>query len=450
MEYSKADKLLIKSFVQAQRDIEGFYLQALREKNLQKARYYAEQAKMVVDELQENYQDRSLTRWAEEYLRGFKEVEHIKWGKPKWEYSIWTDKIFLQIGKVNKEAVLALVQSGNRAVVATLDGMKKDIVYSLAAFRQRGKDTKLQNQIQSKLGGGLITGKSLYYQKSDLVSFFQQRWLKLRDKSWRRWDPHTYAEMLIRTETARAYNTGVVNRSLQLGTTRFRIEESWNCCSICAPYNGKVVDISKGGYDLPPYHPNCRGTIVPVREEDWREAKIPNDKIWNHLLFDLGAIDRKYWGRESPIWTVNEAVLRNYSGQWFATLNHNLRFWKTLSDEEQFKQGVLDNLFIHLSKPYEKVYRWVNLDIEIYKTIINSKSITDKAFMSSSTDLEVARQFLKWDWKNIIFEINNVKGIDMQKYSNYPQEKEVLLSRGKTYKIKKMTNKGEYLYIVIE
>lgn len=62
MEYSKADKLLIKSFVQAQRDIEGFYLQALREKNIQKARYYAEQAKMVVDELQENYQDRSLTR----------------------------------------------------------------------------------------------------------------------------------------------------------------------------------------------------------------------------------------------------------------------------------------------------------------------------------------------------------------------------------------------------
>ena len=54
------------------------------------------------------------------------------------------------------------------------------------------------------------------------------------------------------------------------------------------------------------------------------------------------------------------------------------------------------------------------------------------------------------DLKNIIFEINNVKGIDMQKYSNYPQEKEVLLSRGKTYKIKKMTNKGEYLYIVIE
>ena len=85
--------------------------------------------------------------------------------------------------------------------------------------------------------------------------------------------------MLIRTETARAYNTGVVNRSLQLGTTRFRIEESRNCCSICAPYNGKVVDISKGGYDLPPYHPNCRGTIVPVREEDWREVKIPNDQI---------------------------------------------------------------------------------------------------------------------------------------------------------------------------
>jgi len=64
--------------------------------------------------------------------------------------------------------------------------------------------------------------------------------------------------MLIRTETARAYNTGMINRALELGTSKFRIEESWNCCSICAQYNGKVVDINKGGYDLPPYHPSCR------------------------------------------------------------------------------------------------------------------------------------------------------------------------------------------------
>lgn len=450
MKYTKQDKILMNAFVQAQKDIEHFYLQALREKNLQKAKYYAEKAKLVVQELQEEYQDWALTRWAEEYLKGFKEVEHLKRGAPKREQKLETNKIFLQVGKVHKEAVLALVQSGNRAVFATLDGMKRDITYWLALFNQKGKEIWLQHEIQSKLGAGLLTGKSLHYQKSDLVSFFQKKGLQLRDRSGRKRDPHTYAEMLIRTETARAYNTGIINRALELWTSKFRIEESWNCCSICAQYNGKVVDISKGGYDLPPYHPNCRGTIVPVWEEDWREIKIPNDKIWNHLLFDLGAIDRKYSGRESPIWTVNEAVLRNYSGQWFATLNHNLRFWKTLSDEEQFKQGVLDNLFTHLSKPYEKVYRWVNLDIESYNTIIKLGKYSDNAFVSSSTDIESVKQFLNWDGKSIIFEMHNVKGIDMQNYSNYPQEKEILLPRGRKYTIKNITDKWNYLYIVME
>ena len=62
MKYTKQDKILINAFVQAQKDIEHFYLQALREKNLQKAKYYAEKAKLVVQELQEEYQDWALTR----------------------------------------------------------------------------------------------------------------------------------------------------------------------------------------------------------------------------------------------------------------------------------------------------------------------------------------------------------------------------------------------------
>lgn len=279
MKYTKQDKILMNTFVQAQKDIEHFYLQALREKNLQKAKYYAEKAKLVVQELQEEYQDWALTRWAEEYLKGFKEVEHLKRGAPKREQKLETNKIFLQVGKVHKEAVLALVQSGNRAVFATLDGMKRDITYWLALFNQKGKEIWLQHEIQSKLGAGLLTWKSLHYQKSDLVSFFQKKGLQLRDRSWRKRDPYTYAEMLIRTETARAYNAGMINRALELWTSKFRIEESWNCCSICAQYNGKVVDINKGGYDLPPYHPSCRWTVVPLWEEDWASARIQDTQL---------------------------------------------------------------------------------------------------------------------------------------------------------------------------
>lgn len=61
--------------------------------------------------------------------------------------------------------------------------------------------------------------------------------------------------------------------------------------------------------------------------------------------------------------------------------------------------------------------------------------------MSSSTDLEIAQSFLKSKAKNVILEIHDVRGIEMQKYSHYPNEKEVLLARDQTYKIKKMTNK---------
>ena len=276
MKYSKEDKKLISSFVQAQKDIEHFYLQALREKNLKKAKYYADQAKALVDLLQEEYQSWALTRWSQEYLKGFRQVEHLKRGVPKQTVELGEDQIMLQVGKFHKQALLALVQNGNRVVSATLDGMKKDIVYGLALFNQKGKEIWLQHQIQSQLGAGILTGKALHYQKSDLVAFFQKKGLQLRDRSGRKRDPHTYAEMLIRTETARAYNAGIINRALELWTSKFRIEESWNCCSICAQYNGKVVDINKGGYDLPPYHPNCRGTIVPVWEKGIEDSNFQN------------------------------------------------------------------------------------------------------------------------------------------------------------------------------
>lgn len=450
MKYSKEDKKLISSFVQAQKDIEHFYLQALREKNLKKAKYYADQAKALVDLLQEEYQSWALTRWSQEYLKGFKQVEHLKRGVPKQTVELGEDQIMLQVGKFHKQALLALVQSGNRAVSATLDGMKKDIVYGLALFNQKGKEIWLQHQIQSQLGAGILTGKALHYQKSDLVAFFQKKWLQLRDRSGRKRDPHTYAEMLIRTETARAYNAGIINRALELWTSKFRIEESWNCCSICAQYNGKVVDINKGGYDLPPYHPNCRGTIVPVWEEDWREARIPNDQIWNHLLFNLWAVEKKYWGKESPIWTVNEAVLRNYSEMWYTLLNRSLRFNESLSEEDAFKKEILDNLFPHLAKFHEKVYRGVNLDMESYNAIIRGKQYTDKAFMSSSTDIKVAKDFMDGSWKSVLFEIRNAKWISLREYSFMPLEEEVLLQRGISYNIKQIKNTWKYLHIIME
>lgn len=358
MKYSKEDKKLISSFVQAQKDIEHFYLQALREKNLKKAKYYADQAKALVDLLQEEYQSWALTRWSQEYLKGFKQVEHLKRGVPKQTVELGEDQIMLQVGKFHKQALLALVQNGNRAVSATLDGMKKDIVYGLALFNQKGKEIWLQHQIQSQLGAGILTGKALHYQKSDLVAFFQKKGLQLRDRSGRKRDPHTYAEMLIRTETARAYNAGIINRALELWTSKFRIEESWNCCSICAQYNGKIVDINKGGYDLPPYHPNCRGTIVPVWEE---ENQIENIWEWEFWPIYQGLRDKE--AEDFLIAQKNGEVKWAYY-YWKEPIDI---FWGSY-DKESKKGFWLSKIISKHPEALWNIQKWINTLPEISRT----------------------------------------------------------------------------------
>lgn len=398
MKYSKEDKKLISSFVQAQKDIEHFYLQALREKNLKKAKYYADQAKALVDLLQEEYQSWALTRWSQEYLKGFKQVEHLKRGISKQTVELGEDQIMLQVGKFHKQALLALVQNGNRAVSATLDGMKKDIVYGLALFNQKGKEIWLQHQIQSQLGAGILTGKALHYQKSDLVAFFQKKGLQLRDRSGRKRDPHTYAEMLIRTETARAYNAGIINRALELWTSKFRIEESWNCCSICAQYNGKVVDINKGGYDLPPYHPNCRGTIVPVWEEVEGE-KIPENELMN-LLDNLGKKNRIAYtinelNSETTdilyhLWYEPKKFTHQITNQWIQHIYR--RHWagkeKNKNQIPVWKQDI--KLIPEIIKNYDtlklsgkKSLSWN--DVIIFKKQIKDKEYTYASFINTKT-----------------------------------------------------------------
>lgn len=279
MQFNNSDQALIAIFVQSQKEIEHLYLQAIRAHNTQQARYYLQQAQKLVDLLETQYQDWSITRGAEEYLAGFQMMGKHKRGVNPQPISD-TKKIFTHIGELHTEAVYALVQSGNRAVHTTLDGIKKDIVYGVSLLKQQTKDRSLQHAIQAKIGAGIFIGTSVTQTKSDLVRFFETRGLSLRDRSGRKRNPQSYAEMLIRTERTRAYNAGLVNRGIELGVTTYRVEESNSCCSICAKHNGKIVDIKKVNYELPPYHPNCRGTVVPV----WGEDLISDNQL--DLLFN--------------------------------------------------------------------------------------------------------------------------------------------------------------------
>lgn len=101
------------------------------------------------------------------------------------------------------------------------------------------------------------------------------------DRSGRQWALDHYAQMAVRTTTREAVVEGAKTRMAAQGITLARVSVHAASCKICAPWEGRLVALtgSRSNYhgepvaDLasmpnggPPFHPNCRHTIVPVAE----------------------------------------------------------------------------------------------------------------------------------------------------------------------------------------
>lgn len=74
-------------------------------------------------------------------------------------------------------------------------------------------------------------------------------------------------EMIARTELLRASNLGAqaiyeVNRDV-VGASQIVVTNDERTCEICAPLDGQEVAIGDP-IELPPFHPRCRCTVVPV------------------------------------------------------------------------------------------------------------------------------------------------------------------------------------------
>lgn len=91
------------------------------------------------------------------------------------------------------------------------------------------------------------------------------------DKAGRRWEMATYAEMAVRTGTAKAALQGHVDRSTELGLDLMIVSHFGRTCPICAPWEGKVLSISGKDPKYPSldsakaaglFHPNCKHTLL--------------------------------------------------------------------------------------------------------------------------------------------------------------------------------------------
>ncbi|MCI2256509.1 phage minor capsid protein [Domibacillus sp. PGB-M46] len=122
-----------------------------------------------------------------------------------------------------------------------------------------------------------------------------------------------YARLVARTKTRQAQVTGAENRYKEVGVTTVRIFENAVTCPVCAKYRNMIVVISgtvpgfktKDEIPLPPYHPNCHGTIRPVVLDFLTEAELAEAKALTtafHPEKDTRTpVQRKAYAKEQEI-----------------------------------------------------------------------------------------------------------------------------------------------------
>lgn len=85
------------------------------------------------------------------------------------------------------------------------------------------------------------------------------------------------AECLVRTETSYVQNRTAARSYEDAGCTEYEVltAQDRRTCQYCAKQNGKryLLATMQAGENAPPFHPNCRCTVLPVVEEGTETGK---------------------------------------------------------------------------------------------------------------------------------------------------------------------------------
>lgn len=135
-----------------------------------------------------------------------------------------------------------------------------------------------------------------------------------------------YAMLVTRTKMRDAGVTGATKRYTEAGQDLVKITERADTCLICGRFRGMVVSLTgetegfpavgENGISLPPYHPNCRGTIsvyVLKRKtpEEIEEIKAHNAK-YNQTDDRRTERQRKGYNKEQQMRRVANAEKKQF------------------------------------------------------------------------------------------------------------------------------------------
>lgn len=156
----------------------------------------------------------------------------------------------------------------------------------------RNSITGTLQEVKGDIAKGLITGDTRkVIQKRVSQSFAKDGLTAFITVDDRKLPLDFYSMTVTRTKMRDAAVTGSVERYKENDQDLVMIIENSDTCPVCARYRGLVVSLSgktpgfpvvgENGIRLPPYHPNCRGTIRPFVLEFKTAEEIAEAKKLN-------------------------------------------------------------------------------------------------------------------------------------------------------------------------
>lgn len=164
---------------------------------------------------------------------------------------------------IHQEAINALLDDTAKAFGESINGVRRHTQALLGNV--------VKEEIKLRMVEGVLSGESTREIKKYIVSLFKEEGLiALTDRAGKTWQLDTYTEMLIRTKSVEARNTGLINRSLENDNDLVQVSDHSGECELCRPWEGKILSITGRTKGYPTlleaqtsglFHPNCRHAI---------------------------------------------------------------------------------------------------------------------------------------------------------------------------------------------
>lgn len=265
----------------------------------------------------------------------------------------------------------------------------------------------------------------------------------------------TRSELISITESARAYSQGSLLAYQESGVVQGTQWITTDPCPICAPLDGKVVELGgvfADGIDAPPAHPRCRCALIPVLKtvDTPPPAAEPAAPAAPEPFPDVDTADT--WGRETfAQWrqglTEGELTeLNDYQGQYYRNINSQLRDGETLIEDWLKMAQDMDSALAKGTVDRD-VLAYRGMDARFLPEALTPGTVfSDAAYVSTSLGTAIGDQFMRWAREEegaqpILVDIAVPRGSHaaymplINDIAYYHREYELLLPRGSQFRV---------------